>query len=60
MRWKQKKIHKKVINRTFFAFFPITVDGETRWLETVTIKGYWWLGKYSNIWWWESQSFVNP
>lgn len=25
---------------TYFAFLPVTLNGETRWLEKVTVKGY--------------------
>jgi hypothetical protein len=25
-------------DKTFFAWFPVCIDGEMRWLETVTVK----------------------
>lgn len=34
MRWKKK--YERVIKR--FAFFPIIICGEYRWLETVYIR----------------------
>ena len=34
MRWKHKT--QRIIKR--FAFLPITVEAETRWLETVYIE----------------------
>lgn len=27
--------------RTFFAWLPISIYDETRWLEKVTVYGYW-------------------
>jgi len=39
MRFK-RKTYKNGEERikTFFAWFPVNADGETRWLETVTLK----------------------
>ena len=39
--YKDKK-HKEV-----FAWLPITVNGQTRWLEKVKIKGYYYVGLLS-------------
>lgn len=37
MRWfKPRGGEEKIVKK--FAFFPITIHDETRWLETVTIK----------------------
>lgn len=37
MRWNEPESGDEKIKRKF-ALFPITIDGETRWLEWVTIK----------------------
>lgn len=37
MRFKRKKKSGRVIER-FFAFFPIRIGDEVRWLEMVNIK----------------------
>lgn len=56
MRFKGKK-HNEQIIRTWFAIFPININGDKRWLEIVKVKGYYWLGNSGN-WWWESLEFV--
>ena len=53
---KRVEIDKEVI-RTKFAFFPITINKETRWLERVEIGGYYKFG-YFGIYW-ENNRFVN-
>lgn len=57
MKWKGRKSDETIIRKTF-AFFPINLNGEVRWLEFVKIKGYWWKGA-SGFWWWEAQEFVD-
>lgn len=48
MRFKRKCIElRKVVNRTYFALLPVTIGYETRWLETVTVRGYWFIGAVS-------------
>ena len=37
MRWYKPCFGKKKVV-TKFAFFPITIENETRWLEKVTIE----------------------
>lgn len=62
MRWKPKKynrIDRKITTRRFFAWIPILLDGEYRWLEFVTVEGFWWLGKASGRWYWESEKFID-
>lgn len=42
MRWikKQKNIeYKKELTRTYFAFFPVEINNEIRWLEIVHVRG---------------------
>jgi hypothetical protein len=48
MKWKVKsnKIDGVPVKRKFFAFLPVKIGNEVRWLETVTIKGFW---VYSDI-----------
>jgi hypothetical protein len=58
MRTKGKKDKEEVV-RKWFAFLPVNINGDERWLETVTVKGYWWYGSYSGNWWWTSIEFVD-
>lgn len=54
MRWnKPKELDERY--RTFFAFLPITINGESRWLEIVRVRevykrinfyGGWYTGWY--------------
>lgn len=32
---------------TYFAWLPVSIKGETRWLEFVTIRGYYFYGEVS-------------
>jgi len=52
MRCKSKNRNKALQRqeevRTFFAWYPITINGETRWMETVTVRGYWFIGMLTN------------
>lgn len=37
MRWHEPELHEtRTVKR--FAIFPIKIDGETRWLETVFVE----------------------
>ena len=56
IRSKYKPHETHVIKR--FALFPITIGMETRWLETVYIKAYYWIGPVSNKTYWEYEEFV--
>lgn len=63
MRWtarkyKDKHKHMVVVERTMFLYFPLRIGDEVRWLESVTIRGYWWYGA-SGTWYWESQMFID-
>lgn len=47
-----------VKHKTFFAWLPVTIHGQTRWLETITVKymiGFNGFGNYS----WFKEAFVN-
>jgi hypothetical protein len=41
------------------CFFPVEINQEIRWLEFVKVRGYYWLGGYSNNWYWNSLEFVD-
>lgn len=59
MRFKSKRENYKTIRKTWFALLPVTVNGETRWLERVTVEGYYWFGPIFGNWYWEPQRFVD-
>jgi len=59
MRFNSNKKNRVIIERRWFAFFPVSINGETRWLEVVKVRGYYWLNSYSYIWRWNSMDFVN-
>jgi len=54
-----EKIYNQYTTRTWFAFLPIRINDEIRWLEKVTVRGYWWKGCITDSVYWESVSFVN-
>lgn len=59
MRWKEKFGEGEVHTIRKFAFFPIRIKDETRWLEFVKIKAYYWRGKISGSKYWEYLEFVD-
>jgi len=59
MRFKSKKIDKEIIVREWFAFFPIQIDRETRWLEFVKVRGYYWFSYDTCSWYWQNLEFVD-
>lgn len=59
MRFNSKKKDRVIIERKWFAFFPVSINGETRWLESVNVRGYYWLNSYSYVWHWNSMDFVD-
>lgn len=61
MRFKNKNRDNlgKTCSVTRFAIFPITVNGETRWLENVTIEGYYYIGCVTNMVRFMEQRFIN-
>ena len=59
MRFKSKKQHGIIIERKWFAFFPVSINGETRWLEFVKVRGYYYLNDLYDKWYWNSKDFVD-
>jgi hypothetical protein len=61
MKWKIKHEPEpeegKVIVRKFFAFLPVSTENETRWLEYVTVQGYYLHIRYS--WHWVNNIFID-
>ena len=60
MRWtsdKKKPYERHVIHK--FAFFPIRIDNEVRWLEFVNVEAYYWYGVYTGNKYWEYERFVD-
>ena len=58
MRFRTKKSNIITIKK-WFAFFPVEINGETRWLEFVKVRGYYWIGSFTGTWWWENIEFVD-
>lgn len=42
-----------------FAWKPIRVKGEIRWLEKVKVRGYYWIGAFSGNTHWEWEEFID-
>jgi len=66
MKWKVKPMPKEGDRRTVrkFLLFPRWINGEGRWLETVTIQQewrVWWSFDYSPLphWHWENIAWVD-
>jgi hypothetical protein len=59
MRFDTKKQHGIIFERKWFSFLPITINGETRWLEFVKVKGYYFLNNFNDNWYWINLEFVN-
>ena len=59
MRWKNKPEHEevKLIEKKFFAFIPVSTENETRWLEYVTVQGYYIKGNFR--WYWTPFKFID-
>lgn len=60
MRWKTKPLPKegKLYIREYFAFLPVTIDNETRWLEFVKIEGHYINGLGYNDFTWFNRKFL--
>ena len=61
MRWFDKKTTPKLVRtKTWFAFFPVKIGDETRWLETVTVKQEYFY-KLGGVEWptWHNMSFID-
>ena len=54
-----KKIPYETIVRRYFAWWPVEIDGDWRWLEWVEVRGYWWQGQITERWYWEGKEFIN-
>lgn len=62
MRWTTNKTERKEYERHVirkFAFFPIRIGSEVRWLEFVNVEAYYWIGKSSGWTYWEYVKFVD-
>ena len=62
MRWGIKIPEPKVYKRyliTRFAWLPIMINGETRWLEKCYIWAYYWNSSTSNRKHWVYLEFAN-
>jgi len=59
MRLKTKKKPKEndIRDRTFFAWLPVIVPLEIRWLERVTVRQRYWVSCSDSGW--ENMSFLN-
>ena len=51
MRFDSKKNYNPIIVRKWFAFFPVEINQETKWLEFVKVRGYYWRGASGKRWW---------
>lgn len=61
MRWGKRIEKPKAYERhliTRFAWLPITIKGETRWLEKCHIWAYYWIGGYTGKKYWEYEEFA--
>jgi hypothetical protein len=58
MRFKRKD-YSKIKEKTYFAWFPVTINCETRWLEMVTVKGYYFTEFVFGNWIFLEESFVD-
>ena len=64
---KEKKLREDYFNNTLkqktkFLWLPLTIDGETRWLETATIEYKVFRdidGVFSILYYWEPWNFKN-
>lgn len=60
MRFGRKEKLNTSTVKTWFAWFPVTIDGETRWLEKVSVTGYYYIGQATGQLRFMQQSFFNP
>lgn len=62
MRWNSKKHKPHAYERHLvyrFAWLPITIKGETRWLERCPIWAHFWIGGVSGRKYWEYEEFAD-
>jgi len=55
MRFNRYNLNQQRV-RTWFAIFPVSIDGEIRWLERVYVLQEWYAPR--NRWGWYNQKFV--
>lgn len=56
---KTKPKSYEIAKFTKFAWKPITIGKETRWLEKVSFIGYYWIGLATGNTYWEYLKFVD-
>lgn len=59
MRFKSNKKSGIIITKKWFAFLPVYINGETRWLEFVKVRGYYLHNELTNNWYWKNIEFLN-
>lgn len=63
MRFKKKPVtlekHDHIKQISYFAWLPVTINNETRWLEKVTINGYYFIGEMTGKIRFMEQSFAD-
>lgn len=60
MRWKVNSYRpneKHIVRK--FAFFPIRIDNEIRWLEFVNVERYYWYGATTGNKYWRYTRFID-
>jgi len=58
MRFNSRKKNFYIITRKWFAFIPIKINKEVRWLESVKVRGYYYSDNH-NKWSWRNIEFVD-
>lgn len=58
-KYKSRHEEQKIVTRTWFAWLPVYVDQEYRWLETVTVEGYWYIGSVTGEWNFLKKRFID-
>lgn len=51
MKWKTNYKDRECRIITKFLWFPVTIKGETRWLERASIKQKFYIGDSWSMWW---------
>ena len=60
MRWEDKRkknLNKRMIKH-YFAWVPVIIGIQIRWLEYIIIEGHYWEGQSGTIYW-ENDKFLN-
>lgn len=45
--------------KTFFAWFPVTIKKETRWLEKITVRGSYEVSCFTGTLYWVNYEFID-